>query len=76
MALSSVPGLIRPKATMLKRLGYRVLTPKSPSEGIFLAAEYGPRIQLLITDVIAHWGVQNEGVHFIQKPFVLKDLSS
>jgi two-component system cell cycle sensor histidine kinase/response regulator CckA len=102
-------GILYVVETMLKRLRYRVLTAKSPSEGIFLAAQYGPRIQLLITDVvmpemngkdlserlkainpglkclfmsgytadvIAHWGVLNEGVHFIQKPFALKDLSS
>jgi two-component system, cell cycle sensor histidine kinase and response regulator CckA len=102
-------GILYVVETMLKRLGYRVLTAKSPNQAILLAAEHGPRIQLLITDVvmpemngrdlaerlksinpdlkclfmsgytadvIAHWGVLNEGVHFIQKPFTLKDLSS
>jgi len=27
-------------------------------------------------DVIAHRGILDEGVHFIQKPFSMKDLSS
>jgi FixJ family two-component response regulator len=27
-------------------------------------------------DVIAHHGVLNDGVHFIQKPFSIKDLAS
>jgi two-component system, cell cycle sensor histidine kinase and response regulator CckA len=95
--------------SMLKMLGYRVLTAKSPTEAIRIAENMGAAIHLIITDVImpemngkaladrlrlmhpglkclfmsgytadmiAHWGVLEEGVHFIQKPFGLKDLGA
>ena len=93
--------------TMLKELGYTVLTAGTPGEAIRLAMEYSGSIDLLMTDVvmpemngrdlaknllainpnlnrlfmsgytadvIAHHGVLDEGVHFIQKPFAMKDL--
>lgn len=93
--------------TMLKKLGYLVLTASAPKDAIRVAKEYPARIDLLMTDVImpemngrdlaenlklshhgikvlfmsgytanviAHHGVLEEGLLFIQKPFQKKDL--
>jgi PAS domain S-box-containing protein len=102
------PMILELSATMLKRLGYTVLTAGSPGEAIRLAQENDGEIHLLMTDVvmpemngrdlarnllslypdlkrlfmsgytanvIAHHGVIDEGVNFIQKPFTRKELS-
>jgi len=96
------PALLSLTRTMLERLGYNVITARTPGEAIQLAQEYTGEIHLLVTDVvmpemngrdlaknilsiypnlkrlfmsgytanvIAHHGVLNEGVNFIQKPF-------
>lgn len=93
--------------TMLKKLGYLVLTASVPKDAIRIASEYPGVIDLLMTDVImpemngrdlaqnlklslrdikvlfmsgytanviAHHGVLEEGLLFIQKPFQRKDL--
>ncbi|NOZ25888.1 MAG: PAS domain S-box protein [Nitrospirae bacterium] len=93
---------------MLERLGYTVLTARSPLEALRLVETYPGDIDLLITDIvmpemngrtladrlcskrpalkclfmsgytadaIAHSGVLEEGVHFIQKPFSIRDLA-
>ena len=94
---------------MLERLGYQVLTARTPGEAIRIAEEHDRKIHLLVTDVImpemngrvlaekilsihpdlkhlfmsgytanviAHHGVLDEGVHFIQKPFSKKELGA
>jgi DNA-binding NtrC family response regulator len=93
---------------MLERLGYQVVTARTPGEAIRLAQEHAGGIHLLVTDVvmpemngrdlaknilsiypnlkrlfmsgytaniIAHHGVLDEGVNFIQKPFSREQLS-
>ncbi|MBF0411999.1 MAG: transporter substrate-binding domain-containing protein [Desulfamplus sp.] len=95
--------------TMLKRLGYTVLTANTPKEAVNIARTYPEQINLLLTDVImpemngrdlaiqmitirpelkclfmsgytanviAHHGVLDEDVNFIQKPFSIQELSS
>ncbi len=94
---------------MLNRLGYRVITAKTPGEAIRLAQEHFGEIQLLLSDVImpemngrdlaknilsvypnvkrlfmsgytaniiAHHGVLDEGINFIQKPFSSHELGT
>ena len=94
---------------MLERLGYTILTARTPGEAIKLAQECTDNIDLLITDVImpemngrdlaknilslypnlkrlfmsgytadviAHHGVLDDGVNFIQKPFSLESLGA
>ncbi|PKN61329.1 MAG: hypothetical protein CVU57_29945 [Deltaproteobacteria bacterium HGW-Deltaproteobacteria-15] len=94
---------------ILNRLGYTVLSARTPSHALRLAGEHTGDIQLLITDVvmpemngkeladrivsikpglkclymsgytanvIAHHGFLDEGVHFINKPFSLRDLAA
>lgn len=94
--------------TMLKRLGYTVLTAGSPKEAVNIAENYPHDIDLLLTDVImpemngrelakkladirpnlksifmsgytanviAHHGVLDQDVYFIQKPFSIQELS-
>ncbi|MHB8137760.1 MAG: PAS domain S-box protein [Smithellaceae bacterium] len=102
-------AILEMTATMLKDLGYTVLTAGTPGEAIRLAGEHNSEINLLLTDVvmpemngrdlaqsmlhlyphikhlfmsgytasaIAHQGVLDEGVHFIQKPFSVKSLAT
>ena len=92
---------------MLQKLGYKVLTTKSPHEATEMAQEHPGQIHLIMTDVvmpemsgndlashltkirpksqtlfmsgytadvIAHQGILDEGVNFIEKPFSMKDL--
>jgi PAS domain S-box-containing protein len=94
---------------ILEKLGYTVLTAKTPGEAIRLVAEHSGDIHLLLTDVVmpemngrdlaerlvslkpglkclymsgyttnvvAHRGVLEEGVCFIQKPFSAKGLAA
>ena len=102
----AVLGLCR---TILKRMGFAVLTADTPGEAIRQAEEHRGSIDLLITDVvmpemngrdlaaqislmnpglrclfmsgytadvIAHRGVLEEGIDFIQKPFSLEEMSA
>jgi PAS domain S-box-containing protein len=95
--------------SMLRRLGYNVLTAATPDDALRLCESHDGEIQLLITDVvmpqmngrqlaeemamrrpglkclfvsgytadvIAHRGVLEVGVHFLQKPFSIQDLAS
>jgi PAS domain S-box-containing protein len=108
LVVEDEPSLLTMVKTMLKRLGYRVLTANTPGEALGLAREHASEIHLLITDVvmpemngrdlakqmqsfypnmeilfmsgytssvIAHRGVLDAGVNFIQKPFSMKDLA-
>ncbi len=92
---------------VLEKLGYTVLTARTPGEAIRLVETHSGDIHLLLidvvlpemngrdlaeridaikpglkhlymsgytTNVIAHRGVLEEGVHFIQKPFTMQDL--
>ena len=101
-------GILRMTATMLERLGYKVLAASSPSEAVRIAGSYPDDIRLLMTDVvmpemsgkdmadillrsypglkclfmsgytdnvIAHHGVLDEDIHFINKPFSRRDLA-
>ncbi len=101
--------LLEINTTMLRNLGYKVLTAGTPTKAIHLAEEHAGTIDLLMTDVvlpemngrelerhirktnpgiavlfmsgysanvISHHGVLDKGVHFIQKPFTLKDVAS
>jgi PAS domain S-box-containing protein len=101
------PSILSMGMSMLKRLGYTVLTATSPDEAMALAKHHSGTIDLLITDVvmpemngkelseklheirpdlkvlfmsgytadvIAHRGVLEGGVHFIQKPFSSREL--
>ncbi|MDD3814767.1 MAG: PAS domain S-box protein [Desulfocapsaceae bacterium] len=94
--------------TILKRLGYNVLSANTPMAALQLVEEHTGGIDLLITDVvmpemngrelaqrlsslrptmrclymsgytanvIAHHGVLDTGIHFIQKPFSVDDLA-
>jgi len=93
---------------ILRGLGYRVLSAKSPDEALKLAEKHGKEIALLITDVVmpgmsgrdladkvvkmnpdikclymsgytadamVHRGILEGGVHFIKKPFSMKNLA-
>ncbi len=95
-------------ASMLEKLGYRVLTAATPGQALQQAAAHPGTIDLLVTDVImpdmngrdlagrltalypdvrtlfmsgytanviAHHGVLDEGVLFLQKPFSIKQLA-
>ncbi len=46
------PAILKMVETMLKKMGYNVLTAASPSEAIRLSREYGKEIHVLMTDVI------------------------
>ncbi len=103
------PPILLMTEIILTRMGYTVLTAKTPGEAIRLAREHAGRLHLLITDVvmpemngrdlarnllalhpnlkamfmsgytadvIAHHGILDDGVHFIQKPFSRQDLSA
>ncbi|MCP4161969.1 MAG: PAS domain S-box protein [Deltaproteobacteria bacterium] len=94
--------------SILKQLGYNVITANSPNSAIDTAEPYEGKIDLLITDVvmpqmngkklahklnelninlkclfmsgytanvIAHRGVLDEGIFFLQKPFSIMDLA-
>lgn len=102
-------ALLRLTTTMLKTLGYEVLSAVTPGEAVRLAEEHIGDIHLLLTDVvmpemngralakrilsiyphirrifmsgytadvIAHHGVLEEGVRFLQKPFTLRTLEA
>ncbi|MEQ8191218.1 MAG: PocR ligand-binding domain-containing protein [Candidatus Eremiobacterota bacterium] len=97
-----------PFKVILEKLGYTVITAKTPHEAINLAENYAGNIHLLVTDVImpemsgkdlmerlhtirpdmkclymsgytadiiAHHGVLEEGVKFIEKPFSIKTIA-
>jgi len=97
-----------PCKMILEKLGYTVITAKTPHEAINLAENYTGNIHLLVTDVImpemsgkdlmerlhairpdmkclymsgytadiiAHHGVLEEGVKFIEKPFSIKTIA-
>ncbi len=97
-----------PCKMILEKLGYTVITAKTPHEAINLAENYAGNIHLLVTDVImpemsgkdlmerlhtirpdmkclymsgytadiiAHHGVLEEGVKFIEKPFSIKTIA-
>ena len=99
--------ILRMAEQMLERLGYQVISARTPGEAIRLAQEYKDEIHLLMTDVvmpemngrdlaknilsihpnlkrlfmsgytanvIAHHGVLDAGVNFIQKPFSREEL--
>lgn len=103
------PNILIMGRTMLKKLGYRVLTANSPDEALRRAGQHTGTLDLLITDVImpgmngkelsqqllmlyptlkliymsgytanviAHHGVLDAGVHFLQKPFTGWDIST
>ena len=109
LVVEDEPAILDMTKTMLKRLGYTVLTASTPGEAIQLTGAYAGEIHLLMTDVvmpemngrdlaknlltgfpglkrlfmsgytadvIAHHGVLDEGVPFIQKPFSKKDLAA
>jgi PAS domain S-box-containing protein len=103
------PAILAVTETVVRNLGYSVLSAHAPEEAIALAKGYGAEIDLLITDVvmpemngrdlaknltsrypnlkclfmsgytanvIAHHGVLEDGVNFINKPFSSKDLAT
>ncbi len=103
------PAILAMTKTMLIKMGYTVLTAKTPGEAIRMALEYEGNIDLLLTDVvmpemngrdlakeilslypnlkrifmsgytadvIAHHGVLEKGVNFVQKPYSRKDLGA
>lgn len=94
--------------SILKQLGYKVLTATCGDDALNLLLHYSEPVNLLLTDVvmpnmdgktlvaeisqicpdirvlymsgytqnvIAHHGVMDEGVYFIQKPFSIRDLA-
>ena len=66
-------GILKLIKTMLDGLGYRVLTAGAATEALQLSEVHGKKIRLLITDVIARLGILDQGVHFIEKPFSIKE---
>jgi two-component system, cell cycle sensor histidine kinase and response regulator CckA len=52
LVVEDEPGVLKMTTMMLKRLGYAVLTAKTPGEAIRLSAELSGKIELLITDVV------------------------
>jgi len=62
---------------ILRGLGYRVLSAKSPDEALKLAEKHGKEIALLsyTADAMVHRGILEGGVHFIKKPFSMKNLA-
>ncbi|HYA88218.1 MAG TPA: PAS domain S-box protein, partial [Nitrospirota bacterium] len=103
------PMILELSKTLLKELGYTVLTARTSGEAIHLAETHEGQIHLLMTDVvmpemngrdlakllislypdirslfmsgytanvIAHQGVLEEGIHFLQKPFSINNLAA
>jgi DNA-binding NtrC family response regulator len=103
------PAILKMIVQMLERLGYKVLSAKTPGEAIRLSQEHVGKLHLLMTDVvmpemngrdlaknilsvhpnikrlfmsgytanvIAHHGVLDKRVNFIQKPFSRKQLGA
>jgi len=88
MVVEDDAAIMRMANVMLNRLGYTVLAAASPTLALDIAKAHAGEIRLLVTDVvmpemdggytanvIAHHGVLDEGVHFIQKPFSVEDLA-
>ncbi|MBW1956683.1 MAG: PAS domain S-box protein [Deltaproteobacteria bacterium] len=81
------PSILQMGRVMLERLGYTVLHAATPSQALEIAKAHHGKFHLLVTDVvmprmsgytaniIAHRGILDEAVHFIQKPFTLKELA-
>ena len=109
LVVEDEPAILAIARKVLARLGYTVLTARTPGEALALAETPAGEIHLLMTDVvmpemngrdlakrllsihpklkclfmsgytanvIAHHGVLNEGVHFIQKPFSMEELAA
>lgn len=52
LVVEDEPEILNLCRLMLRKAGFRVVTASSPNEAIKLAEAWGPRIELLITDVI------------------------
>jgi two-component system, cell cycle sensor histidine kinase and response regulator CckA len=102
------PAMLRLGQAMLERLGFTVLSARTPADAVRIADERSGAIDVLLTDVvmpgmngrdlaahigtarpdmacvfisgytadvIAHRGLLDKGVHFLQKPFSTAELS-